>query len=55
VIDVLCNGSVIEPEIVAPTFDTDDFGTNRIPEDGQVIANKTFEQLKNERLKHWSK
>jgi len=55
VIDVLCYGSVIEPEVVAPAFDTDDFGTNRIPEDGQVIANKTFEQLKNERLKHWSK
>jgi len=51
VIDILCNGSVIEPEIVAPAFDTDDFGTNRIPEDGQIIRDKTFEQLKKERLK----
>jgi len=55
VVDILCNGSVIEPEVVAPAFDTDDFGTNRIPEDGQVIANRTFEQLKDERLKHSSK
>jgi hypothetical protein len=55
VVDILCTGSVIEPEVVAPAFDTDDFGTNRIPEDGQVIANRMFEQLKDERLKHLSK
>ena len=51
VVDILCNGSVIEPEVVAPSFDPDDFGTQRIPNDGQVIRDRTFEQLKNERLK----
>jgi hypothetical protein len=52
VVDILCNGSVIEPEVVAPPFDPDDFGTHRIPDDGQVIRDRTFEELKNERLKH---
>jgi hypothetical protein len=52
VVDILCNGSVIEPEVVAPSFDPDDFGTQRIPNDGQVIRDRTLVQLKNERLKH---
>ena len=44
-------GSVLEPEAVAPPFDADDFGTNRIPWDGQIITDKTFDQLRVERLK----
>lgn len=55
VVDILCNGLVIEPEVVVPAFSMNDFGTDRIPEDGQVIADRTFEQLKNEWLKHSSK
>jgi len=52
VVDILCNGLVIEPEVVAPRFSPDDFGTTNIPEDGQIITDRTFEQLKNERVKN---
>ena len=51
VVDILCSGSVIEPEVMAPVFDTDDFGTNRIPIDGQIFTDRSFEDLKNSRLK----
>jgi hypothetical protein len=54
VVDILCGGPVIEPEVLAPSFSTNDFGTERIPEDGQVIRDRSFEQLKDERLKHFS-
>jgi hypothetical protein len=43
---------LIEPAVVAPAFGTDEFGTYRIHEDGQVITDRTFEKLKSERLKH---
>jgi hypothetical protein len=52
VVDSLCNGLLIEPAVVAPAFGTDEFGTYRIHEDGQVITDRTFEKLKSERLKH---
>lgn len=51
VVDVLCNGQVIEPEALLPAFSADDFRTNRVPDDGQVIKDRTFEQLKAERSK----
>jgi hypothetical protein len=51
VVDILCTGSVIEPEVMAPAFDTDDFGTNRIPSDGQIFVDRSFEDLKSSRLK----
>jgi hypothetical protein len=51
VVDILCSGSVIEPEVMAPAFDTDDFGTNRIPSDGQIFVDRSFEDLKSSRLK----
>lgn len=55
VVDILCNGLVIEPEVVVPAFSADDFGTDRIPEDGHVITDRTFGELKSERLKYLSK
>jgi hypothetical protein len=51
VVDILCNGVAMEPELVVPSFSADDFGTDRIPEDGQIFADKTFDQLKG----YWSK
>ena len=49
-IDILCSGSVIEPEIIFPPFDAKDYKRNSVPEDGQTIRNRTYEQLKSERL-----
>ena len=50
VLDIVCQGAVLEPEIVAPTFDPDDFGSNRIPSDGQLIKDKAYDELKAEKL-----
>jgi hypothetical protein len=52
VVDIRCDGLVIEPEALTPSFSTVDFGQDRVPEDGQVIADRTFDQLKAERLKN---
>jgi hypothetical protein len=51
VIDIVCKGLPIEPEVVAPPFDDNDFKFDRFPEDGQVITGRTFEKLRNEQLK----
>jgi hypothetical protein len=51
-IDILCGGSVIEPEITFSPFDAEDYKNNLVPEDGQIIRNRTYEQLKIERLQN---
>jgi hypothetical protein len=50
VADIVCQGSVLEPEVIAPPFDANDFGTDTIPEDGQIVTDKSYERLKAERL-----
>lgn len=50
-IDILCRGDLIEPEFVAPSFDEMDFKRGLVPEDGQLITDKSYEELKRERLK----
>lgn len=49
-IDIVCSGEVLEPEFVAPHFDKIDVKRGLIPEDGQIFRDKTYEQLKCERL-----
>ena len=51
VLDIVCEGVALEPEVLAPSFDVDDFGSDRIPSDGQVIKTGTYDELKAERLK----
>jgi hypothetical protein len=51
-IEILCGGSVIEPEITFPPFDAEDYRNNLAPEDGQIIRTRTYEQLKTERLQN---
>lgn len=50
-IDIICRGEVIEPECLAPSFDEADFKRGRIPEDGQIITDKSYEDLERERMK----
>jgi len=50
-VDISCQGEVIEPEVLAPWFDEEDFRKNLIPEDGAILREKTYDQIKNERLK----
>lgn len=50
-IDIVCSGEVLEPECIAPHFDKSDVKRGLIPEDGQIFQDKTYEQLKCERLR----
>ena len=51
VVDITCAGDVLPPECVAPSFDKSDVKRGLIPEDGQIFRDRTFEELKSERLK----
>jgi hypothetical protein len=50
VVDILCSGTVLEPELLAPHFDEKDW-KHAILDDGVVIADKSYEQIKRERAK----
>lgn len=49
VVDILCGGIIIEPEIEAPPFSDEDVAAHRIPEDGAILRHRTFDQLRRER------
>lgn len=49
VVSIECRGPVLVPECVAPPFSTRDFRKG-VPEDGTLITEQTYEQLKAERL-----
>lgn len=49
-VDLLCAGGVLEPELLAPPFSKYDFRENRVPEDGQIITDRTYDAIKQERL-----
>ena len=50
VVDILCRGRVLEPEVVVPPFDESEFPGGAVPEDGQVIRDRNYDQIKEERL-----
>lgn len=50
VVELLCGGTVLEPEVMAPPFGKSVWQANRVPEDGQVITGTTYDQLKREYL-----
>ena len=50
VVDLLCDGTVLEPEVIAPPFGKKVWQANRVPEDGQVIFSATYDDLKREHL-----
>ncbi|HMV47459.1 MAG TPA: hypothetical protein PLD20_28605 [Blastocatellia bacterium] len=49
-VDLICAGTVLEPEVLAPPFSEKDFREDRVPEDGQIITDRTYDALKQERL-----
>lgn len=49
VVDILCSGEVLEPEVVTPPFGKEAWKQG-IPQDGTVLKEKTFDQIKVERL-----
>lgn len=51
VVELTCTGDVLQPECEAPPFDQHDVKRGLIPEDGQITRDRSYEQLKRERLK----
>jgi hypothetical protein len=49
VVDIVCRGAVLEPEAIAPPFYVHDFDKD-VPKDGEIIAGKPYDRLKNERM-----
>ena len=49
ILDILCSGAVLEPEVVAPPFSKQDCRQG-LPEDGDVIADRTYDEIKAQRL-----
>jgi hypothetical protein len=50
VVDILCGGLIIEPEIEAPPYTARDFANRAIPRDGEILRNISFDQLRQERV-----
>jgi hypothetical protein len=44
--DIVCGGTVIEPEGEAPHFTEADYESGRTPEDGQIISDRSYDQIK---------
>jgi len=51
VLNIVCGGKVIPIECVAPPFDKSAFKRGLVPEDGEVLRNQLYEDLKWELLK----
>ncbi len=49
VVDILCGGIIIEPEVEAPAFPDADFLAGRVPADGALLAQADFDRLREER------
>jgi hypothetical protein len=49
-VDIRCEGPALEPEILAPADTMDDFENERYPEDQTVVRDKSYDELKAERV-----
>lgn len=49
VVDLICGGLVIEPEVEAPPYREQDFKQRKVPEDGVILGGVDFDELRNER------
>jgi len=50
VVDIVCGGHTLPTECVAPPFSEKDFEREAVPEDGQVIRDRSYDEIKQERL-----
>jgi membrane protein implicated in regulation of membrane protease activity len=46
VYDIACSGEVLEPEGLARPFSYDDYDSGRIPENGQIITGRSYDEIK---------
>ena len=48
IVDVACGGTALEPEVEVPHFTAAYFESGRAPEDGQIISDRSYDQIKRE-------
>ncbi len=48
-VDLLCEGDVLEPEVVAPPFSRSDHRRGLVPTDRTIITDRSYDELKAER------
>jgi hypothetical protein len=46
VVDIVCGGTVLEPELAATPFREVDFKAGKVPEDGEIIRDRTYDEIK---------
>jgi hypothetical protein len=46
VIDILCSGNLLELESREPPFQREEYRRGRVPEDGAILTNESFDELK---------
>ena len=51
VVDILCDGLVIEPEAEAAAYSPHDFAGGFVPEDGEILRHAGFDELLEERTR----
>jgi hypothetical protein len=49
-VDLICDGIIIEPELEAPAYTARDFAEDRVPADGEIMRNISFDALRQQRL-----
>lgn len=49
VVDLICGGLIIEPEVEAPPYSKTDFRRRLVPADGAILGDIDFDQLRQER------
>jgi hypothetical protein len=50
VVDLICGGLVIEPEVEAPPYTARDFQRRRVPKDGDILRDIEFVELREQRM-----
>jgi len=45
-LDIVCHGAVIEPEFTAPPFTEEEHEKNQVPKDGNIIPNRSYDEIK---------
>jgi hypothetical protein len=51
VVDIQCHGHVLEPEIVMPPFEEQDFQSGMLPQDGDMIITRSYDEMMTLRLR----
>ncbi len=49
VVDLICGGLIIEPEVEAPPYSASDFEEHRVPKDGAILRDIDFDSLRLQR------